>query len=113
MKKLALLGAALTFTLGISGCSLFGSSETAGGKGNTGAAVTDATLRETKIVLKKARSIGGEWRDTKKQYIKNAKAAASKGDFKLAIKLAREAKFQAEMGYKQAMSQKNAGPWLF
>jgi hypothetical protein len=113
MKRLALLGATLALTLGISGCSLFGSGETVAGRGNTGAAVADATLRETAVALKKARSIGGEWRDTKKKLIKKSKAAASKGDFKQAIELAREAKFQAEMGYKQAMSQKNAGPWLF
>jgi len=57
--------------------------------------------------------VEGEWRDAKKKMVKKAKAAAGKGDYKKAIKLANKAKFEGEMGYKQAMDEKNAGPWLF
>lgn len=59
--------------------------------------------------LKKASSVGGEWRDTGK-IMKSAKAAAEAGDFAKAQKLIDSALFQAEMGYKQAMAQKDAGP---
>jgi len=109
MKKLMIFGA-LIFAL--SGCSIFGgeNAEDAIAK-NTAAAKSAITAAED--ALKKAHSVQGEWRDTKKSILKNAKAAASKGDFKKAIKLANEAKFQADMGYAQAMEQKDAGPWLF
>jgi len=109
MKKLMIFGA-LTFAL--SGCSIFGgeSVEDAAAK-STAAAKSSITAAED--ALKKARSVEGEWRDSKKTLLKKAKAAASKGDFKKAIELADIAKFQGEMGYAQAMEQKNAGPWLF
>jgi len=109
MKKLMIFGA-LIFAL--SGCSIFGgeSAEDAVAK-STAAAKSAITGAED--ALKKARSVEGEWRDSKKTLLKKAKAAASKGDFKKAIELADIAKFQGEMGYAQAMEQKNAGPWLF
>ena len=44
--------------------------------------------------------------------MKEAKAAAEAGDFAKAQKLVAKAKFQAEMGYAQAMEQKDAGPKL-
>lgn len=59
--------------------------------------------------VKKANSVGGEWRDTGKM-MKQAKAAAEKGDFAAANKLLDKAKFQAEVGYQQAMAEKTAGP---
>lgn len=110
MKKLMIFGA-LVFTL--SGCSWF-----SGGSGGDSASGADAAAAKSAIAdaeasLKKARSIEGEWRDAKKKMVKKAKAAASKGDYGKAIKLANKAKFQGKMGYKQAMEQKNAGPWLF
>jgi hypothetical protein len=110
MKKLMIFGA-LVFTL--SGCSWF-----SGGGGGDSASGGDAAAAKSAIAdaeasLDKARGVEGEWRDAKKKMIKNAKAAASKGDFAEAIKQANKAKFEGEMGYKQAMEQKNAGPWLF
>ena len=36
-----------------------------------------------------------------------------KKDYKKAIKLANKAKAEGEMGYKQAMAEKDAKPWLF
>lgn len=109
MKKLMICGA-LVFTL--SGCSWFS------GGGDSGSAGADAAAAKSAIAaaeaaLKKARSVDGEWRDAKKKILKKAKSAASKGDYTKAIKLANKAKFQGEEGYKQAMEQKNAGPWLF
>ncbi len=66
-----------------------------------------------KTAVKKAAKIGGEWRDSKKKFIKKAKAAASKKDYKKAIKLANKAKFEGDAGYTQAMAEKDAKPWLF
>lgn len=57
---------------------------------------------------KKAASVGGEWRDIGK-FLKQAEQAATKGDFATAGKLAEKAKRQGELGYEQAMSQRNAG----
>ena len=57
---------------------------------------------------KAASSVGGEWRDTG-QLIKDAEAAAKAGDYDKAITLAEEARRQGELGYKQAMADKNAG----
>lgn len=75
-----------------------------------------------------AKKVGGEWRDirwkkskavkvkgkdgkTKKMsYLHAAEAYAKMGDFKKANKMVNIAVFQADMGYKQALAQKNAGP---
>jgi len=54
---------------------------------------------------KKAASVSGEWRDTGK-FIKQAKAAMKKGDFKKAVKLANKAEHEGHSGYQQAVSQK-------
>ncbi len=67
------------------------------------------TFAEAKMWQKKAASVGGEWRDIGK-FLKQAEAAAKKGDYDTAVKLAAKARFQGEMGYKQALEQKNAGP---
>lgn len=112
MKKIALFGA-LIFVL--SGCSQFGGGESAGGKAAMSgeAAEAQAAIKAASAALKKARGVGGEWRDSNKKMLKKAKAAASKNDFKTAIRLANKAKFEGDMGYAQAMGQKNAGPWLY
>ena len=108
MQKLLSSGA-LAFVL--SGCgAMSGGGDSASGDG---AAAAKAAIAAAEAALDKARSVEGEWRDAKKQMVKKAKAAASKGEFDKAVKLANEAKFQGEMGYKQAMDEKNAGPWLF
>jgi len=94
----------------LGGCATSGGDSTAT---NDEATAAKSAIAAAEASLKKARSVEGEWRDAKKKILKKAKAAASKGDFKTAIKLANKAKFQGDMGYKQAMDQKNAGPWLF
>lgn len=57
----------------------------------------------------KASSVGGEWRDVGK-LLKNAEKAAKDGNYDKAVKLANQAQVQCEVGYEQALSQKDAGP---
>jgi len=54
---------------------------------------------------KRAASVDGEWRDTGK-FIKKAKALSKEGKYDAAIKLAKKAKREGELGYEQAVSQK-------
>ena len=68
----------------------------------------DAAVAEAKAAIKKAESVGGEWRDTGK-FLKEAEEAAAAGDMDKAMKLVSKAKFQAEMGYDQAMAERNVG----
>ncbi len=98
MKKIAVLAAAVAF----SGCAgMMNSQPTA-----------DGAIADAQVAVKKAASVDGEWRDSGK-FVKEAEAAAAAGDQEKAIKLATKAKKQGEMGYKQAVSQKEAKPWLF
>ncbi len=73
----------------------------------------EAVMAEAEAARKKAASVGGEWRDTGK-ILKSAATAAGKGDYATAIKLAKKAKRQGELGYEQAMAEKGAGnpPYL-
>ncbi|MEA3274176.1 MAG: rhodanese-like domain-containing protein [Pseudomonadota bacterium] len=71
-------------------------------------ATFEKSLTAAEEARKKAASAGGEWRDTGK-IIKKAKAAAKEGDYAKAVKLADKAKRQGELGYEQAMDQKDAG----
>ena len=77
------------------------------------AAAFDNTMKAAIAAQKAANSEGGEWRDTGK-LIKQAKEAATAGDDDKAIKLAEQARRQGELGYKQALAEKNAGlpPYL-
>jgi hypothetical protein len=52
--------------------------------------------------------VGGEWRDTGKM-IKEAEDLMKSGEYEKALKLATKAKHQGELGYAQAMSEKDAG----
>ncbi len=112
MKKLAIVVATLFI---LSGCSLFSDGGSGGGDSGGGAASPEvaAAIGEAEAAIKKAKSVGGEWRDAGGKFLKDAKAAAAKGDDKTALKLAKKAKFQGEMGYQQAKEQEKAGPWLF
>ena len=113
MKKLAMVVATLFI---LSGCSLFSDGSMEGGKeGAAGSASPEVAtaIKEAEDAIKKAKSAGGEWRDSAGKFLKNAKAAAAKGDDKTALKLAKKAKFEGEMGYQQAKEQEKAGPWLF
>ena len=111
MRKLAIVCAALlTITLGACGTTGSGSME---GAAAGGAADVENLIKEAEAAVKKAASVGGEWRDTQGKLLKDAKAALSKGDVETAKKMAEMAKFEGEMGYQQATEQQKAGPWLF
>ncbi len=70
-------------------------------------AEADQAIADAEAARKKAASVGGEWRDTGSM-IKEAQDLVKSGEFDKAIKLANEAKLQGEMGYKQALAEKNA-----
>lgn len=78
-------------------------------------------LADATAMADKAKKMNGEWRDIRWPGPKKAKAyaktlfgkaekAAKEGDYAKAIKLLNKAKDHAELGIKQAESQKNAGP---
>ena len=112
MRKTVLVCAGLLAFSLLSACGSSGSKSgdmaAAGGSSEV-----EQLIKEADAAIKKAASVGGEWRDSGKKYLKQAKAALSKGDVETAEKLAKKAKFEGEMGYQQAQEQKNAGPWLF
>lgn len=75
----------------------------------------DKAYKAAVAAVDKAKSVGGEWRDvrwkkSKTALIPAAEKAAKKGDFGKAIELLEMAKAHGELGYAQAMAQKNAGP---
>ena len=67
----------------------------------------EAAWAEADEARKKAASVGGEWRDTGKM-LKKAKEAAAAGEHEKAMKLVNKAKKQGELGYEQAVSEKDA-----
>lgn len=69
------------------------------------AAKATQAIADADAARKKAASVAGEWRDTGKM-IKKAKGLVAKGDFSAAIKLAGKAQQQGELGYDQAVAQK-------
>ena len=62
-------------------------------------------VEEAKAAYKKADSVKGAWTNTPK-LIKKAEAAAAKGDKAKALELAEKAKKEAELGYKQAVHER-------
>ena len=106
MKKLSMLFAAVLATGLVTGCATTGGSS-GGGSGDYATIVSEA-----KAEIKKAKSVGGEWRDSGK-FLKEAEKAEKAGDMDKAMKLAKKALFQGKMGQTQASAEKNAGPWLF
>jgi hypothetical protein len=62
--------------------------------------------------IKKAASVNGEWRDSKK-FLQQAQEATKNGDNDKAVKLAKQARMEGELGFNQAMGQQEAGPWAF
>lgn len=71
------------------------------------AADAASAIDKAESARQKAASVGGEWRDTNKM-IKQARAAAQKGDFTTAQTLANQAYHQGEWGYQQAVREKDA-----
>lgn len=111
MRKLAIVCVA---ALVLNGCSLFregtGMASSEGGSDNP---EVKAAIKAAEDAISKSAALGGQWRDAKEVFVKNAKAAMAKGDVKGAMENATRAKFEGEMGAKQAMEQQNAKPWLF
>jgi len=97
---------ALAFS-GLAAGSVQASSHGGKAAGHDQAAEFKQAVDKAEAARKKAASVGGEWRDTGK-FIKKAKAAAKKGEYAEAMKLANKAYRQGELGYQQAMGQKNA-----
>ncbi|MDH5325040.1 MAG: SoxXA-binding protein [Gammaproteobacteria bacterium] len=110
MRKVLIVTAAF-LAISISGCASTGGGTMA--TSSDGGGSVESLIKEAEAVIKKAQANGGAWRDSQDKFIKGAKAALSKGDTEQARKLAARAKFEGEAAYQQAMSQKNAGPWLF
>ena len=103
---LALL-AAVTILLG--GCASTSSTSEAQSTPPEEMAAFQKSYDNVEAAVRRADSVGGEWRDTGK-FMKSAKAAAEAGDFTKAQKLLDTAMSEAEMGYDQAIAQKDAGP---
>jgi tetratricopeptide (TPR) repeat protein len=93
----------------------FALSQAGAGKGEGAATPADPAkkaeaeqaIADAEAARKKAASVAGEWRDTKKM-IKEAEELVKSGEFDEAIKKAKKAKRQGELGYEQALSQKGA-----
>jgi hypothetical protein len=71
-------------------------------------AEAEKAIADAEAARKKAASVKGEWRDTKKM-IKQAEDLVKAGDYDQAIKTANKAKRQGELGYEQALGQKGVG----
>lgn len=113
MKKLTAmlcLGAAVALAGAPAWSAEKASSKAAAATAEKKAASGDAKAAEAAIAAadsarKKAAGVDGEWRDTGKM-IKQAQAALKAGDADKAVKLAKQAEMQGQLGYEQAVSQK-------
>ena len=106
MKRISIVATiALAGALGLAGCHGDGVKSDAAAGGN---AEYEAAVAAANAEIKKAKSMGGEWRDIGK-FMKKADEAAKKGDMEEAMKLVKKATFQAKMGQEQAASQVGVG----
>lgn len=80
------------------GCSLRG--------GIGGSPSTKSAIRAAEASVEKARANNWVWRDTEK-LLKKAKEASKKGENEIALKLANQAKDQAELAIKQYEYEKS------
>ncbi len=92
--------AAVAIVLGL----MVGSTAPLAGEMKVDAATASEAITRAEAAQKKADSVNGEWRDTGK-FIKNAKKAAEAGDYAKAIRLAKKAESEGNLGYQQAVSQ--------
>ena len=71
-------------------------------------------LDEAREWQQKAASVDGEWRDVE-PLLQQAEQAAAAGDYRRAIDRAENARFQAEMGYRQMRTQERVvnPPFLY
>lgn len=77
-----------------------------GGSWADPAADVDAVIKKAEVARQRAASVSGEWRDTEK-LIQQAKNSVQENNFANALILANQAYHQGELGYQQAMRQKN------
>jgi hypothetical protein len=121
MLKVAFMALALS----VAGSTAVSADE---GKDSPEMAQFKSMLKGANGAVDAAAKVGGEWRDIrwkksaavkvkgkdgkekKMSILAAAEEYAKMGDFKKANKLVNKAVFQADMGYKQALEQKNAGP---
>ena len=66
-----------------------------------------ASTEAAEAARQRADSVGGEWRDTAAM-IERARTLTEAGRYEAAIELANDAKRQGELGYDQALREKNA-----
>jgi len=66
-----------------------------------------SAVEKAEAERQKAASVGGEWRGVA-QMIQEARTAVQRGDVVAAQHLASQAYHQGELGYRQAVQQKNA-----
>lgn len=71
-------------------------------------AAAQKAIADAEAAREKASSVGGEWRDTGKM-IKEAEGLMNSGEYEKAIKLANKAMRQGQLGYDQAIAEKDAG----
>ena len=118
MKKMLFVAALAAVTVGLSGCNTQTAKADAPVKAETavasaaaptgaGQAGYDAAVTTAKAEIKKAKSVGGEWRDTGK-FIKQAEKALANGDVAKASSLATKALQQSDMAEKQSIEQDKA-----
>ena len=81
---------------------------TSGGGDKAASQQAEQAIAAAEEARKKASSVGGEWRDTGKM-IEEAQGLAKSGKFEEAVALAGKAQRQGELGYAQALQEKNAG----
>ena len=98
IKTLAIAGA---FTL-LTAC--------ASGPSTGDSATYEKAMKDAKAAVAEAKKANNVWGKTD-DHIKNAEKAAKEGNFDEATKLAKKAKFEADLAVKQAADQKDAGPY--
>lgn len=114
MKKTLILAGILSAgMLVLTGCESTGSEKSASKPAASSAKSAGQMTYETALAganaeKKKAKGMGGEWRDIGKT-LKKADGAAKKGDYAKATKLANKAAFQGKMGQAQASSEATVG----
>lgn len=106
MKRISLVATiALAGAFGLAGCQ---QADVKGDAASGDKAAYEAAVAEAKAEIKKAAAADGEWRDIGK-FMKQADAAAQKGDYATAMSLVKKSTEQAKMGQAQAAAEANVG----
>lgn len=78
--------------------------------GSGSADAYEKAMKDAKASVAEAKKANNIWGKTD-DHMKNAEKAAKEGNYDEATKLAKKAKFEADLAVKQAADQKNAGPY--